>query len=60
MPNNSITIVGQNLVTIEENSNIKYSIVGVFSQNVLINFSRISTSGLGYASDSGKGCGIFD
>jgi hypothetical protein len=31
MPNNSITIVAHNLVTIEQNSNIKYSIVGIFS-----------------------------
>lgn len=41
-------------------SQIKYSIIGLFSVNVNVVNSTITSSGLGYSSDSGPGCGYFD
>lgn len=34
--------------------------MGIFSENVNISTTMITTNGLGYPSDSGPGCGYFD
>lgn len=41
-------------------THIRYTIIGIFSTTININASIISTSGLGYPSGSGPGCGYFD
>ncbi len=44
-----------------QNSSIVSSIVGMFAENVtIINQSLISTTGNGFPSATGKGCGYFD
>lgn len=58
-PDNSATFIAQNQININETT-VRYSIIGMFSNSILINSSTITASGLGYPSDSGPGCGYFD
>jgi hypothetical protein len=57
--NNSATFFSVRSISINS-SNIRYSIIGMFSEVVNISASSIFTTGLGYPSDSGPGCGYFD
>lgn len=57
--NNSLTFIAFDSIILS-GAYAKYSVIGVFSANVSINSSTISSSGLGYPSDSGPGCGYFD
>lgn len=41
-------------------THVRYSIIGIFAEEMTLNGSILSTSGLGYPSDSGPGCGYFD
>jgi hypothetical protein len=43
-----------------ENITIYYSVIGIFTTNINIYNSSILSSGLGYASGSGPGCGYYD
>lgn len=56
---NTATFISQYGLIINSTT-IKYSIIGLFSEYIFTNLSYITTSGLGYPSDSGPGCGYFD
>lgn len=57
---NSVILYGRNSVVITSSS-INSSIIGIFAEDVNINDqSSISTSGNGFPSATGYGCGYFD
>jgi hypothetical protein len=56
---NSIILNVYNFTNITS-SNIVSSIIGIFSQNISITASQVSTTGNGFPSASGYGCGYFD
>jgi hypothetical protein len=59
LPNNSITFIAFHSIDMI-NTGVSFSVIGIFSTDASIHKSTISTTGLGYPSGSGPGCGYFN
>jgi hypothetical protein len=56
---NSVVLYGANSVTIN-NSSVVISVISIYTPTLNVVNSTLDSSGLGYSSGTGLGCGYFD
>lgn len=56
---NSVVLAANNSIALNY-TNIRYSVAALYTAQLTMNYSVINTSGLGYPSGMGNGCGYFD
>lgn len=55
----SVVILAQDYVSLT-NSTIRVSAQAIYTEQLLVSNSVLNSSGLGYSSGTGPGCGYFD